>query len=261
MFPNQNSQPKPVSQFVNIDPNAGANPTSTQETNPYPNQPVSTSVLPDKRQGKLKGILIGLLAVIAIIFIILFVWKYLEWANLNSKYENTVATTVAKRELEIKDKYATELEEVEKNPPLEFAGPEDYGDLHFEYPRTWSFYIVNDASDSQSDYEAYMHPRSIGPITDATIFALKINIKKQNYEDAIVPYNNSVQSGVLTHNVIPINTNKNYADVYEGTLENGKEIKVALFKIRDKTVILRTDATRLFVNDFNKVLSSVTFKE
>ncbi len=178
MFPNQNSQPKPASQIVNINPDAGVNPAPNQVTNPYPNQPVSSSILPDKKPGKLKNILIGLFAVLAVVFLILFVWKLLEWSNLNSKYEDTVATTIAKREIEIKEKYATELEEVEKQPPLEFGGPEDYGDLHFKYPRTWSFYIVNDAADSKSDYEAYMHPTSIGPITGETIFALRISIKK-----------------------------------------------------------------------------------
>lgn len=262
MFPNQNSQPKPVSQYVNINPDAGATPTPTPPTNPYPSQPEKVSFTPEKNSGKFKSIFTLILALTTVIFAGLFIWKYLDWSSINGKVDKLVNEQVAEKELEIKDKYAAELEEVEKNPPLEFAGPEDYGDLHFEYPRTWSFYITNDASDNQSDYEAYMHPTSIGPITDATIFALRINIiKKQNYEEVVVPYNKNVSKGIFTHNIITINSDKNYADVYEGTLENGKEVKIAIFKIRDKTVILRTDATRLFTNDFNKVLNSITFKE
>ena len=263
MFPNQNSQPNPASQTVNINPDAGTNPMPSQETNPYPNQQPasSSSILPEKQPGKFKNILIGLFAVLAILFLILFLWKLAEWASLNSKFEDTVATTIAKREIEIKEKYAAELEEVEKQPPLEFGGPDDYGNLHFKYPRTWSFYIVDDAADSKGDYEAYMHPTSIGPITDETVFALRINIKKQNYEEVVVPYNNYVQDGTFAHNTIKVNADKSYADVYEGTLENGKEIKVAIIKIRDKTVILRTDSTRLFSNDFKNILDSVTFNE
>ena len=50
------------------------------------------------------------------------------------------------------------------------------------------------------------------------------------------------------------------ANVYTGTLPNGIRGIVTIFKVRDKTVLIQTDA-ELFAEEYYKLLDTVTFVE
>ena len=263
MFPNQQQGPKPVSQYVNINPDAGANPTPTPPINPYPSQPEKVSFTPDKRSEKNKNIFILILALATIIFVGLFVWKFLDWSSLNGKVDKLVSEQVAEKELAIKENYDAEIAELDKKPFEHFLGPADYGELRFDYPRTWSLFVAKDATATTNDnriYEAYMHPYSIGPITSDSILALRIYILNRSYDSIVQEYNSYVQSGVLEHNIITINNGNNNAALYSGTT-GGKNIKTIIFKVRSQTIQLWTDAADNFGSDFDKIVNTITFNE
>ena len=260
MFPNQNSQPKPVSQYVNINPDAGANPTPTQTANPYPTSPEKSGYVSVKKSPINKSIIIFVLAILTIIFAGLFVWKLLDWSSLNSTIEQKVSDEVERRSLIIQEEEAKKYEELEKTPNYKFELPSEYGELSFDYPKTWSVYVAQDTNSSGS-YEAHMRPYSISSMAD-TVFALKIIIYGQTDPSSIISsYNSGVLSGSYVHSTVPINNNASTADVYEGQISNGQRIKIAIFRIRNQTVTLQTDSTENFGSDFTNILNSITFKE
>ncbi len=268
MFPNQNSQPKPVSQYVNINPDAGATPTPTPPTNPYPTQPENVSFTPEKNSGKFKSIFTLILALTTIIFAGLFIWKYLDWSSINGKVDKLVSEQVAEKELEIKDKYDAELAEIDKKPLEHFLGPADYGELRFDYPRTWSLYVAKDptnangskSSSNNSIYEAYMHPYSVGPITSDSVLALRVLILNRSYSDVVNEYNGYVNSQIFEHRTVEINEKKNTGDLYYGT-SGGRNVKTIIFRVRSQTIQIWTDSTDNFNSDFDNIVNSITFKE
>ncbi len=56
----------------------------------------------------------------------------------------------------------------------------------------------------------------------------------------------------------PININGVNANLYKGQITRSITGSVAIFKLRDKTVSIQTDA-QIFENDFQNLLKTVTF--
>ena len=234
-------------------------PTPPAQINPM--QQAQAALNQSKKQGSTKFIItIVLLSVVLIAFIILFVLFFAKYNEAKTDLDEKIAVAVA----DAKDKQAEILEaefaEREKEPFKEFVGPEDYGQLGFKYPRTWSVYIEADAANG-GDYKAYLNPNEVGASPDKNTNALRVQIVNRTTESVKNVYQKAVSAKNSTLSVEEITVNGTPATHYYGTIPNTEfSGHVVLFKIRDKTAILRTDS-ELFVDDFDKVLDSVTFNE
>lgn len=209
-----------------------------------------------KGSGRIKLIALIIVSILAIVFLGLFIWAFSNYSSTKSDVDGQITKAVA---LAVNEK-ATELEadfaEREKSPYLTFAAPEDYGSLTFQYPKTWSSYIAKDAS-SGGNFESYFNPGSVNPIGNESIYALRANILTQAYDNVIKTYESRVKSGKMTLEVRTVGGEN--ANVYSGELPNGKLVgTVAIFPIRDKTVVLQTDAS-VFLGDFNYILETVSY--
>lgn len=226
---------------------------------PVTGQPIPIPPLPKKKVSGnvIETIILILTAIIAVTFIVLFVMKYLEWdaikTNIDGQIDAAVAMAVAENSAELEAEFA----EREKNPYKDFLGPADYGSLSFQYPRTWSVYIARDAARG-GNYEAYMNPSEVLPVSSSTINALRVQILDQPFETVAQSYNSSVSSGNLT--ITTRNVGNTVANVYTGVFENNLRGILTIFKVRDKTVYLRTDAM-LFADEYYKLLDTVAFVE
>ncbi len=188
---------------------------------------------------------------LAILSIYLFVQLNDARTNVNGQIEEAVAVAVEAKTQELEEEFA----EREKQEYRDFLGPVDYGELSFKYPKTWSLYVAKDAANG-GDYEAYMNPIEVSAISANTVYALRISIYNKSFENVIKTYDNLIKSGSLQLSVQEINGES--ANVYTGTLPNKFVGRVAVLKIRDKTVVLQTDS-ELFGSDFEKILETVTY--
>lgn len=213
--------------------------------------------------GLLKTITIIILSLALVTFVGLFVWMFIRYndasTNLEKKLE--MARTEAANAQEEKDYEA--YQEEAKNPYQSFTGPTDYGSLSFQYPKTWSLYVPDDATDG-GDYRAFFNPGQIDRIdTPTTIHALRVTIKDQSYDDVVKSFQSYVerQEKGLTVKSVQIGVDGAItANLYTGTLPGTEDLTghIVVFKIRDKAVILQTDSM-LFEGEFDKLLSTVTF--
>lgn len=236
-------------------PPVGA-PTAT----PAPRPSVAPSgsdklVKANKNTSLVKTVVIILLTLLLIGALVLAYYFYNEYRLASSDVDSKVETALAEREKEITDKLEADFAKREKEPFYSFVGPEDYGSLSFKYPKTWSVYIAKDAS-SGGNFEAYLHPSKIQPVSAKTINALRVTIETNSYEKVIERYKNLVTNGSLTASVITVGGSD--ATRYDGKLTNDIVGSVVIFKIRDKTVLLQTDAD-IYREDFSKIIESVTF--
>lgn len=209
--------------------------------------------------GLVKTIVIVALSLVAVTFIGLFIWMFVQYNDVQENVDKTVSDAVAKAKDEQAQKDEGEFLEREKYPYKTFSGPVDYGQLTFEYPKTWSLYIAADASNG-GDFNAYFNPNQVNTVSKDTINALRVTIKDESFEDVTARYqryldkkdsNLKVESVVIPGD-IPANR-------YEGTIPDTElEGFIVIFKIRDKTVILQTDSV-LFKDDFDKLINTVTF--
>ena len=214
--------------------------------------------------GLIKTIVIVVLSLVAITFIGLFVWMFMRYdeAQTDVDYKISVAVAEAKDEQAQQDQIRQADEE--KYPYRTFSGPADYGQLTFEYPKTWSVYIEADASNG-GDFKAYLNPIEVNTVSDDTINALRVSILDDSYEEIVGKYQKELnkKDSQLTMQSVTIGDVEKGTEVtanrYTGTIP-GTDLSgyIVVFKIRDKTVVMQTDSV-LFEEDFNKLLGTITF--
>jgi hypothetical protein len=184
-------------------------------------------------------------------------WALYNYFDQKDNVDAKVSTAVTVAEKKLGDKNAADFLEKEKQPNRLFAGPDDYGRVSFEYPKTWSIYVDKDTS-SGDTYSAYFNPVSVPPVKNTTQYALRLTIEQKDYENVIKSYDNLVKNGKLTATAVK-------ADSADGTRLEGNftdDIRgmAVVFKIRDKTVTLRSDA-ETFRGDFDALVNTITFNK
>ena len=220
-----------------------------------------TTIL-DPNAGKvanlIKIIAIVILSMTTLTFVGLFIWMMVQYNDVSTDVNAQIKTAVdaAKMEQSLEDE--AEFAEREKDPYRDFAGPADYGQLSFKYPKTWSVYIASDASKG-GDYEAYLNPIEVNPVSANTINALRVTIRDKAFDDVVQEYQRFMENRDANLSVESVTVAGTTANRYTGTIPN-TELNgvIVIFKIRDKTAILQTDSM-LFVEDFNTLLSTVQF--
>ncbi len=182
------------------------------------------------------------------------IYRYMQEKNtVQSQIDDAVAT----KEKQVRTDMTNDFNQAEKLPNRLFTGPEDYGSLSFNYPKTWSVYVSQDGSNG-GQYQAYLNPVSVPPINGTgQQFALRVNIQTVDYAKTVSTYDSYVKKGDLTSSAIKVGGED--ATRLDGTFSDGLRGSMVLFKLRDKTVTIRTDANT-FVNDFNALIGTITFK-
>ena len=242
-----------------------AQPIQTQQ-NPLTGAPIimqTAAPEPPRKDVKslIKTIAIIALSLISVTFIGLFIWMYVQYDDARTDVEGKVADAVVEAVDENTKKLENDFTEREKNPFKTFAGPVDYGELTFEYPKTWSVYIQRDAHDG-GDFEAYFNPVEVNTVNNENVMALRLKILDMAFDDVVQSYKGELQGETprLRLDMTTIGQNNNisanrYTGILPGTEFNGY---VTIFKIRDKTVVMQSDSV-LFEGDYNTLLSTVRF--
>ena len=200
----------------------------------------------------------GIVGFLALVFIGLFIWMTVNYTDSKTNLDEKIKLAVAEAVDENTDELEADFAEREKYPYETFAGPADYGELSFEYPKTWSVFIEADASNG-GDYAAYFNPGEVNPVSNSTVNALRVSILEDSYETVIAKYNKEMAKKSSDLTVETITVGGTTATKYTGTIPSSDlSGYIVIFKIRDKAVILQTDSV-LFKADFDRLLSTVTF--
>jgi hypothetical protein len=118
-------------------------------------------------------------------------------------------------------------------------------------------YIKQDVTQS-GDYEAFLNPVSVPPVSDTQQFALRVEIQQQDYDKVIATYSTLVKKGDLKSSAVSVGgTNGTRLD---GSFTKNIRGSAVVFKIRDKTVVLRSDADT-FKPDFDALIATVKFNQ
>ena len=129
-----------------------AQPMPEAQKNPITGVPMimqAAAAIPEPKKDYkplIRTIVIIALSLISVTFIGLFIWMYTQYDDARTNVDGQINAAVTKAIDENTMKLENEFAEREKYPFQTFAGPEDYGGLTFEYPKTWSVYVAADAS-------------------------------------------------------------------------------------------------------------------
>ena len=187
------------------------------------------------------------------------VWSYMQYREAKTDVDGQIdaAVAIAKKEQAIEDE--VKIQAAKENPYSQFVGPDDYGRVTFEYPRNWSVYEASDVSSGRGTYRAYLNPTFVPLISKSdNRYALRVTIEDKQYESVLRSYESRVEKGDLRSQSFTV-------DDQTGTRIDGEfssKIRGAMviFKIRDKTLTIQTDADT-FKPKFDEIVKTIQFNK
>lgn len=212
--------------------------------------------------GKVHGaavaiILLTLLLSGAIVF---GVWSYTQYGDYKNNFDSKLALGVSDAVKVQAEEDEAKYTELEKKPNRQFVGPEDYGRVTFDYPKTWSVYEATDITDSKGAYEAYLNPVVVPPVeVDDQKFAIRVIIEDDTIDNVLSEYDKSVEDGEIKTSAFSVNgiTGTRLDGQFTDTIKGS----AVVLKIRDKTLTIRTDADKAFKTDFEKIIKTINFNQ
>lgn len=216
------------------------------------------------QRGNINSLLLPLV-IAGILFIgtaVFAVWAFTGMQDYKDNVDTKITTANAEvkktTQLEEASKYAEEA----KNPFQVYNGPSTFGNVKFDYPKTWSVYQASTGSDDELD--VYFNPGIVPATTDTgASYALRFKIVNQKYSDALTQFSVSDSSdGSPGFTVAPYQVVKVGSVIgtrIDGQIDTQKQGVMIILPIRDKTLQIWTESAT-YLADFNdKILPSLTF--
>jgi hypothetical protein len=185
----------------------------------------------------------------------LAIWAYINYNEQKTNVDGKIDLAVAEAKKEQSDADEVKFSEREKEPNRQFVGPDDYGRVTFDYPKTWSVFEATDISRGGS-YEAYLNPVTVPPLGSSRQFALRVTIEEKDYDQVVKSYEELVKKGDLRNT--PTSATGHNGTRLDGSFSKDIRGSAVIYKIRDKTLTLRTDADT-FKPDFEKLIKTLDF--
>jgi hypothetical protein len=210
-------------------------------------------------QGGVSGSLVAIIGLVVLVLVAgsLAIWAYLGYSDQKANVDSKVDLAVAQAKKEQGDIDEEKFAEREKAPNRQFVGPEDYGRLTFDYPKTWSVYIARDVAGGGT-YEAYLNPAVVPTVSSTTQYSLRVLIEEKDYDQVLKTYEALVKKGDLRTSATSANGNNGTR--FDGSFSKDIRGSAVVYKIRDKTVTLRTDADT-FKPDFENIITTIKFNQ
>lgn len=216
-----------------------------------------------REQGGIDGAMIAviLLSLGVVVMGALAGWLYVQYNDQKTNVDAKVSSAVAEAKRKQAEDDDAKFAQREKEPNRQFIGPGDYGRLTFDYPKTWSVYIASDTSNG-GDYQAYLNPLEVPPVSaggnSTQRFALRVVIQNKAMKDVVSQYDSLVQTGKLSSRTF--DTNGQTGTRLDGSFSDDVRGAVVIFKIRDKTVSIFTDADT-FKPDFENIIKTIKYNQ
>ncbi len=183
------------------------------------------------------------------------IWAFVNYTDQKTNVDGKISLAVAEARKDQSDKEDAKFIEREKLPNRQFVGPDDYGRVTFDYPKTWSVFEATDIARGGS-YAAYLNPVVVPPLGDRQQFALRVTIEEKDYDQVVRSYEELVKKGDLRNT--PTSANGHNGTRLDGSFSKDIRGAAVIYKIRDKTLTLRTDADT-FKPDFEVLIKTVDF--
>lgn len=210
-----------------------------------------------RESGQVEGRTIALV-ILTILFIgvtALSIWLFINYTEQKTDVDMKIEAAVAKAEKSQADADEKKFAEREKEPNNQFVGPEDYGRVTFNYPKTWSVYVNSNVVNG-GKFEAYLHPLVVPKVSATEQFALRVVIEENSYDKVIATYSKLIDDGSLKSSSFSANGASGMR--FDGNFTKDIRGSAVVMKIRDKTLTIRSDANT-FKADFDALVTTIKF--
>lgn len=187
------------------------------------------------------------------------VWAYMSRQDYKYNTDQKVAAAVEVAKKQTSDEKDNEFIEKEKLPLKDYQGPSAYGAVLIKYPKTWGAY-VNETTSGTTPVDGYFHPVFVPGKDSKTAYALRVQVVNRSYDQQLKTFDAEVKQGKVT--VIPYAAPKvkNVKGVrISGEIEHDVQGVMIMLPLRDKTLMVWTEAGQFVPDLDNNVLKNLTF--
>jgi hypothetical protein len=178
--------------------------------------------------------------------------------NNGQMYKNNdqqlIEAALAKQKQSITNQLNASFAQAQKTPYQTYNGPQAYGSIVLQYPKTWSAYI-DDTGTGSALLDGYFDPGYVPALSSQTsTFSLRVQVLSASYSNSVQSYASSVTSGAVT--VTPFSLVKVPSVIgvkVVGTLSDGSTGTMVILPVRSQTIEIWTESTQ-FTNDFNSII-------
>ncbi len=218
-----------------------------------------SSMKTTREQGSINLLLIPLiLASVFLIAALSFgVWAFNGRQDYKNHSDRKVAAAVAVAVTNTQASDAVRAAEAAKSPFKTYVGPEAYGSVTLQYPKTWSAYIVNGGN---SPLNAWFHPDYVPSVDSSAAFSLRVSVVTSSYSSILAGYTNLVQNKKLTATPYSLPKVPSVSGMrLDGQLTASKRGSIVILPLRNVTLEIWTESND-FMSDYNNtILSNITF--
>lgn len=209
-------------------------------------------------RGAVSGLLVAVIALGVLVLGIgsFAIWAFVGYNDAQSDVDGKIAVAVAQAKEEKGNEDEAKFAEREKQPNTKFVAPDDYCGLSFMYPKTWSAYESEQITNG-GDFKAYLNPKTVPPVSATTQFALRVTIEQKDYDDVISQYSGLIQKGTLVSS--STNSQGKSGQRISGDFSKNIRGDAVIYRCRDKTITVRTDAKDTFKSDFEAIIRTIDF--
>lgn len=184
-------------------------------------------------------------------------WAFGDRQDYKNNTDQKIAVAVAaakEAESTSKDK---QYAEAAKLPLKTYNGPEQYGSVSLQYPKTWSAYI-DTSSKSEAALDGYFNPDAVPSVDDQnSVFALRVQVINQTYSEVVSALDNQ-EAITISAYALP-KLPKIVGVKVQGQIENEKKGVMVILPVRDKTLKIYTEADAFQADFANNILPNLTF--
>lgn len=224
-----------------------------------------SSMPPSQMQSQSRsiGLIVGLVTTVLLLIgaIGFGFWAFGERQDYKDNVDAKVAAAVTDAKQAESARKDAEFAEISKSPLRTYVGPEAFGSIHLQYPRTWSGYVIS-STENTPYIDGYFSP-GVVPDTqsEASVFALRIRVSSDSYSTIMTNYESNVQDG--TAKVQPYKLAKVpnvVGSKVVGTLaDSERKGTLIVLPLRANALEIWTESDK-YLNDFNKyILPNLSF--
>jgi len=210
-----------------------------------------------KYAGEERGSVAMVVTVVMLVVLLLAavgfgVWAFMGRQDYKNNVDSKIKAAVQDNSKAVRAQDAKEYAEAAKNPLKTYTGPEAYGSVTLQYPRTWSAYVV---TGSGQPLDAYFNPDVVPSISDQkSVFALRVQVVATAYSQSVAPYKNLQKQGKVTVSPYALPTVSSVVGVrIDGQIAPTKQGSLVILPVRDKTLKLWIESNQ-FAADFNNTI-------
>jgi hypothetical protein len=185
-------------------------------------------------------------------------WAFGERQDYKDNVDQKISAAVVvakKQEASVKDK---QYAEAAKLPLKTYNGPEQYGSLALQYPKTWSAYVSVGNGRGGTALDGYFNPDVVPDVDeDTNTFALRVEVVSNSYSDVLRGFQNQEDITIVPYALPKLP--KVVGVRISGQIEQDKKGSMVILPVRDKTLKIYTEADA-YMNDFNNnILPNLSF--